>query len=207
MPTFFKIVWLYHGIVLSLLQNGIEIVRKSSSKLKNFDLFMEIIYSNLVFIISVSLQLVGSIVLMFHALPFRRRDLVRAFFRNSFSVRHGEEIRYDHQLFILEGRRIYTTWLAIACLCAGYVLQVFSTKTNDEPIWIGLAIIIFTAVLYLLVFGISYCLSRIIASKEVTSDELKQCKVDTNMAEATEEDIKQVLAEIEDDWKKSINPA
>ena len=157
--------------------------------------FMAIVYNNFVYILSVSCQIVGSIALLVHAIPIRKRDFVRTFFVNSFSEREGDDIRYNHELFVNKCRKTYLTFLSVSCLLCGFVLQIFGDKNNDEPIILFIAITICTMIIYGAIYFISFLLARWIWEKPITGKELDKYDIDTNIKIATEKEIIDMLDE------------
>ena len=162
---------------------------------------MAIVYNNIVYILSVSCQIVGSIALLVHAIPIRKRDFVRTFFMNSFSEREGDDIRYSHELFVGQCRKTYLTFLSVLCLLSGFILQIFGDKNNDEPIILFISVIICSMIIYGAIYFISNLLAKWIWEKPITGKELEKYEVNTNIEIATEKEIIDMLDETwEDVW-------
>ena len=157
--------------------------------------FMAVIFNNIVYILSVSFQIVGSIALLVHAFPIRKRDFVSTFFMNSFSVREGDEIRYNHELFVGQCRKTYLTFLSVFCLLCGFVLQIFVSKNNDEPLVLFIAILICSMIIYGAIYFISYQLAQWIWEKPITGKELEQYGIKTNINFLTKKELVDMLEE------------
>lgn len=156
---------------------------------------MEIIYENILFIISVSCQIVGSIALAIHVFPFRRKTIVQSFFRNSFSSQDGENIEYDHQLFVKHIRKAYLTWLSVIVLLMGYILQLFCSKNDDNHLILLAGILFFSILIYAIIFFLSSLIARWIGKKRVTNKELEDYQITTNISFMQEEEVIQILEE------------
>ena len=162
---------------------------------------MAIVYNNIVYILSVSCQIVGSIALLFHAIPIRKKDFIKAFFINSYSERQGEDIWYNHELFVLQCRKTYLTFLSVFCLLCGFVLQIFGDKNNDEPIVLFIAVVICSMIIYGAIYFISYLLAQCIWEKPITGKELEQYDIKTNVKYLTKKELDDMLEETwEDIW-------
>lgn len=157
--------------------------------------FLEIVLRNILYIISVSCQVTGSVALAFHIFPFRRRTIVQSFFRNTFSIQDGESITYDHQLFIDHIRKSYLTWLSIITLLIGYALQIFCNKLDDNHLILLGGILFFSVLIYAIIFFLSALIARWIGKKRVTNKELEDYQITTNISFMQEEEMIQILEE------------
>ena len=167
----------------------------------NILVFMAIVYNNIVYILAVSCQIVGSVALLIHAIPVRKKEFVKTFFINSFSERKGDEIRYNHELFIIQCRKTYLTFLSVFCLLCGFVLQIFGNKNNDEPIILFIAVIICSIIIYGAIYFISHLLALWIWKEPITGKELEKYDVNTNIEIATEKEIVDMLDEM---WEEEF---
>ena len=156
---------------------------------------LEIVLRNILYIISVSCQVTGSIALAFHIFPFRRRTIVQSFFRNTFSIQDGESITYDHQLFIEHIRKSYLTWLSVITLLIGYSLQIFCIKIDDNHLILLAGVLFFSILIYAIIFFLSSFIARWVGKKRVTNKELEAYKITTNLSVMQEEEIIKILEE------------
>ena len=156
---------------------------------------LEIVLRNILYIISVSCQVTGSIALAFHIFPFRRRTIVQSFFRNTFSIQDGESITYDHQLFIEHIRKSYLTWLSVITLLIGYSLQIFCIKIDDNHLILLAGVLFFSILIYAIIFFVSALIARWIGKKRVTNKELEDYQISTNISFMQEEEMIQILEE------------
>ena len=162
---------------------------------------LEIVLRNILYIISVSCQVTGSIALAFHIFPFRRRTIVQSFFRNTFSIQDGESITYDHQLFIEHIRKSYLTWLSIITLLIGYALQIFCNKLDDSNFILLGAIVIISVIIYIIIYSVSYFIAKWMGNNQVTNTELEDYEISTNISCITGAEIKKIMDE---EWKKAF---
>ena len=156
---------------------------------------LEIVLRNILYIISVSCQVTGSIALAFHIFPFRRRTIVQSFFRNTFSIQDGESITYDHQLFIEHIRKSYLTWLSVITLLIGYSLQIFCIKIDDNHLILLAGVLFFSILIYAIIFFLSSFIARWVGKKRVTNKELEDYKITTNLSVMQEEEMIKILEE------------
>lgn len=156
---------------------------------------LEIVLRNILYIISVSCQVTGSIALAFHIFPFRRRTIVQSFFRNTFSIQDGESITYDHQLFIEHIRKSYLTWLSVITLLIGYSLQIFCIKIDDNHLILLAGVLFFSILIYAIIFFLSSFIARWVGKKRVTNKELEDYKITTNLSVMQEEEMRKILEE------------
>ena len=156
---------------------------------------LEIVLRNILYIISVSCQVTGSIALAFHIFPFRRKTIVQSFFRNTFSIQDGESITYDHQLFIEHIRRSYLTWLSVIILLIGYSLQIFCIKIDDNHLILLGGILFFSVLIYAIIFFLSSIIARWVGKKRVTNKELEDFRITTNLSVMQKEEIIQIFEE------------
>lgn len=156
---------------------------------------LEIVLRNILYIISVSCQVTGSIALAFHIFPFRRRTIVQSFFRNTFSIQDGESITYDHQLFIEHIRKSYLTWLSVITLLIGYSLQIFCIKIDDNHLILLAGVLFFSILIYAIIFFLSSFIARWVGKKRVTNKELEAYKITTNLSVMQEEEMIKILEE------------
>jgi hypothetical protein len=157
--------------------------------------FLEIVLRNILYIISVSCQVTGSVALAFYIFPFRRRTIVQSFFRNTFSIQDGESITYDHQLFIEHIRKSYLTWLSVITLLIGYSLQIFCIKIDDNHLILLAGVLFFSILIYAIIFLVSALMARWIGKKRVTNKELEDYQISTNISFMQEEEMIQILEE------------
>lgn len=156
---------------------------------------LEIVLRNILYIISVSCQVTGSIALAFHIFPFRRKTIVQSFFRNTFSIQDGESITYDHQLFIEHIRKSYLTWLSVITLLIGYSLQIFCIKIDDNHLILLGGILFFSVLIYAIIFFLSSIIARWVGKKRVTNKELEDFRITTNLSVMQKEEVIQILEE------------
>ena len=148
-----------------------------------------ILYKNIWFILSVSFQLVGTLAVLIYSLSPTRKSIVNAFFRNSFSAKEDECIIYDHELFLKYYHERIAKLISFIFLLVGFVLQIFACEIAEEPLIISCGVILCSVVLFLILHIISRLVVRRFGTPKVTSRELKEYSIETNIEDIPEKDI------------------
>lgn len=151
----------------------------------------------IIYIISISLQVAGALLLLRYATSTKRLDVIRSFGGNGIITGNEEEkeISYNHDAFKETYRTAYLSKVAFVFIALGYFFGVFGVIEWESKIAVGATIVVVT---YLLMKSTYWCVGKIIdtkdsVNKEITYEELKEAGVKPDLAEVTSNEIKKMF--------------
>ena len=79
------------------------------------------------YIVSISLQLAGALMLIVFAFSTKRENVIRAFARSHMITQDGntKELSYNHEAFIETYKTAYYTQISVIFISVGYLLSIF----------------------------------------------------------------------------------
>lgn len=148
------------------------------------------------YIISVTLQLSGSLIVLFKIATFKRKQVVKNFFVSSFVSRNGntDEIEYNEQAFREKFRESIFNIVAFAYLSLGYFFSIFG-RISQGTEWIAVGWIVVTT---LIVFFITNMMINLYVkhsynvTKPVTMVELKENGIVPNVSSISNDEIDKI---------------
>ena len=155
-------------------------------------------YSTIVYIISVSFQITGALILIIKCLSTKRRNVVKRFFLNSFSIYSPDSniLNYNHELFEEEYEKAYYNKISFFSLFIGYIFSPFSDIGSFPRLYVALFILLLTLIL-LSAFIFICTLLRKKGHSKVTMNELINVGIDENLPEMSKEDIDEIFKDFE----------
>lgn len=122
---------------------------------------------NFIYILSISFQVAGALLLMFFSISTKRESILNDFFGKGLSTRedNSDEVKYNHKVFIDYYIRAYLSKFSFLYIAIGYALGVFGSITNMKKIFIVFSIFVCTAIL----MWFAYFLARKIVLKSKTA--------------------------------------
>lgn len=150
------------------------------------------------YILSISLQLAGAIILLVFPNSVSRANLIRSFSHNSFTSAKGNSVKYNHEAYVESCKIIYFNRIAFVYLTAGYLGSIFSTSPSEKRYQVFIAV----AVILIVLIIIARLVVRLIVThskkvtKRITRDELKKLNIEPNIEIATNEDIEKMINDV-----------
>ena len=139
----------------------------------------------LIYIISISLQLSGGILLMTYSFSTQRLNVIKYFAGKGIILKNGDtsEIIYNESAFKNSFRTAYNTKFSIMFIIMGYFLGVFGNIEGCNKFFISVSIVVFT----ILIISFTYVIiEKIILksneiNKKITSEELELAGIKPDM--------------------------
>ena len=155
-------------------------------------------YSTIVYIISVSCQVTGALILVLKCLSTKRRNVIRRFFLNSFSIYSPDSniLNYNHELFEEEYEKAYYNKISFLSILLGYILSPFSDIGSFPRLYVAFFILLLTLIM-LFTFILICTLLRKKGHSKVTMSELIDIGIDVNLSEMSKEDIDEIFKDFE----------
>lgn len=147
---------------------------------------------NFIYIISVSLQLSGAVLLMVFSLSTRRNQTLKRFASNSLIVRNSKmEIEYSKEDFRKEFKTAYLSKFSFAYIALGYLLGIYGEPSCDDRLVITIAVIAITLVLMAITLLVTHILLNTLkkVSREITSDELEKSGIEPDLVYMSAEEF------------------
>lgn len=149
--------------------------------------------SILAYIIAISLQLSGALLLLLYAFPTKRDDLIKSFAKSSviFRDNNTDKIFYNTQAFTDMCKNAYLNKFAFIYILAGYVVGIFGEIGAVNKAMVMLYV--------LALFVIELCLARFIVraickcskkvNQEITNDELLKLNIEPDIENISMKEI------------------
>lgn len=149
------------------------------------------------YVLSVSFQLSGAVLLLLYAFSTKRERVIISFFKNSFSVLDGETeaLCYDHDAFVKEYMITYSNKIAVFLLCSGYLIGIWG-KFEGQNKWLICGIILITtiAIVFVAITGVKLFVSRAKkVQRIVANEELESIGISSNMKSLSKKDLDELF--------------
>lgn len=149
--------------------------------------------NTVIYIISISLQLAGALLVLFFAVSTKRQSVLKNFAGSGIISRDNntKEIHYNHNNFKETYRTAYLSKWAFVFISLGYFLGVFGSIEWKYKIVVGIIIILFTIIIMCVTYwGVDYVVKHSDkVKKEITNEELEQLGIEPDIENASDEDI------------------
>lgn len=157
----------------------------------------ERIMDNIIYIVSISLQVAGALLLMFFSISTKRENIIRAYFGKGSSKRkdNSNEIEYSEKTFKDIYKTAYLTKFSFAYIALGYLLSIYGESSEVNRNCITILIIGCTILCILLAFGIVAMIMKYskIVNKKVTYDELSKLDLEVDIVISSEETLMDMI--------------
>lgn len=152
-------------------------------------MFIEFMY-----VISISLQVSGALLLMINVLSVKREDVIRRFVLSGEIITKNNntgEIKYNVDKFYDTFKEAYLSKIAFGYISFGYFFAVFSGIEGTSKIIMAIAVLIGCVGFILLAHKIVKIYMRFNKEikKRITSEELKMLKIEPQMGNISDKDI------------------
>lgn len=144
-----------------------------------------------IFILALSLQMAGSLLLLIFFLSAKRANVIKRFCGKGLIKLDGntKKLQYDHEAFKSEYFKAYINKSSFFCLLLGYVLSVFGDKGSLYKD--GITVFYVIVITAIIISGL-YAVTRLICNKfisEITKQELDNLNIEPDIESASYEDI------------------
>lgn len=149
------------------------------------------------YIISVSLQISGALLLMLFSLSTNRKKVIDRFINKNIVSRHGEKINYNKGELKSAFKNAYLSKFSFGFIALGYLVGVFGNIDNCSYLTVIIGIVALT----LIFMGLAYLMTFLIVkyshevNKKMTNDELKKYNIEPTQEFATNEDIDKLFSD------------
>ena len=150
--------------------------------------------STVIYIISISLQLAGALLVLFFAVSTKRQAVIKSFAGASGIISRDNDtmqIQYSHDSFKETYRTAYLSKCAFVFIALGYFLGVFGSIEWKYKIVVGIMIILLTAIIMCITYwSVDYLVKHSDrVNEEITNEELEQLGIEPDMENVSVEDI------------------
>lgn len=150
------------------------------------------------YILSISLQVAGALLLMFFSLSAKREQIIKRFVNKNFIIRNeNEELEYDEGELKSTFRTAYLSKFSFGYIALGYILGIFG-DINDSILYTIIGIILGTIVLMVIAYWITSIILKHSknANQELTKEELANYGLEPNMTAISEKEIQEIWDEM-----------
>ena len=152
-----------------------------------------------IYIISISLQIAGALMLLLFSISVKRGNVIRRFCANGIITADSntKKIDYKKETFIEEFRKAYLSKISFICIATGYILGVFGdigNKQREIAIWIFI-VTTFIIIISYFVVGMLIKHNKSV-NKEITISELEELGIQVDITDIS-------YAEIDKMFKKT----
>ena len=155
----------------------------------------------IVYIISISLQVAGALLLIAYSISTKRDDVIKKFSGKGFIHRDNNtnEISYNEKAFFQEYKMAYIGKLSFIYILSGYLLGVLG-ELKDTKASRDIALIII-AILSLVIMIISNKLVEVILSKsnkvsKITNEDLVRIGIEPDIQSASTSEVEKMLNDV-----------
>lgn len=155
---------------------------------------------NIIYILSISLQIAGALLLLFYSTSTKRGSIIRRFVGKGLLTRKGDILDYNQDAYRNEYILAYLNKLSFGYIAIGYLINVFG---NTENVCKGLVVtsILFSSalIMFLSVKGTSFLINCLKANDKITNKDLNDFGIKPDVDFMTAEDIDQLWENACDD--------
>ena len=152
------------------------------------------------YIISISLQVSGSLLLMFFSLSTSRAKVIKKFINKDIVTKTGSELIYNEEEFKETFRTIYLNRCSFGFIALGSIFSILGDADycNNWIIFIGIILFTFilSALAYLLVGILIKHLKKV--NDKLSSKELEENNIKPSVEFATNKDIDKLFKNLDD---------
>lgn len=149
----------------------------------------------LIYILSISFQVSGALLLLKYSLSTRREQVNKRFVDKNIITKDGEKINYSEEGLRETFRTAYLNKISFGFIALGYLINIFGDLEGAFLPHVFIVIIFLTALLMTIAYFIVFL--KIKYSKKInkplTEDELLEYGIEPNFSAITEEDIDNIF--------------
>jgi len=150
----------------------------------------------MLYILSVSFQIAGALLLMLNVLSAKREKVIRRFAGKGLLYRDNNTntISYDQNALKDVFREAYLSKFSLAYIIMGYLFGVFSTIASEYKNIIAMAIVAATALLILLSYLVVYLILKFSkrVNQEISNEELISLGIEPDIENISNEEISRI---------------
>ena len=151
----------------------------------------------IIYILSISLQLAGALLLMIFALSTKREKIIQQFAGKGLIYRDNntDKLSYNETVFREAYRNAYLNKCAFAFIGLGYLSGIFGDIGLNNKFLIAFFIIICTAILMGTTYIIVECFTKHckIVNQKITSDELLAIGIEPDLENISDDKIQELF--------------
>ncbi len=155
----------------------------------------------IVYIISISLQVAGALLLVAYGISTKRDDVIKKFSGNGIILRDNDtnEIFYNEKAFFQEYKMAYIGKLSFIYILSGYLLGVLG-ELKDTEIAKDIALIIIAVVSLLIMFAsnkmVEILLSKSNKASKITNEDLERIGIEPDMQNIPSSEIEKMFNDV-----------
>lgn len=149
---------------------------------------------NVIYILSVSFQIAGALLLFFYSISAKRESVIRRFVGKGLLTRQGDVVEYNQDAYKKEYFLAYLNKISFALIAGGYLTNVFGSIENMCKALALVGVLLFTPlVMFLSIRVASFLVSHLKANDKITNKDLKDFDIKPDVDFITSEEIDQIL--------------
>ena len=157
--------------------------------------------ANIIYILSISFQITGALLLLFYSTSAKREAIIRRFVGKGLLTREGDKVEYNQEAYKNEYVLAYLNKFSFGYIAGGYLLNVFINTENECKWLVVICILLLTPlIMFFSLKGISFLVSYLKRNDKITNEDLKAFDIKPDMDLMTSEDVDQLL---ENAWNAS----
>lgn len=154
----------------------------------------------MIYILSISFQVAGALLLMTNVLSTRRDNVIRRFIGNSIIIRDNNtgKLEYDHNSLYNTFREAYLSRCAFVEIIIGYLIGIFSKNegVSNKLLYAGAVILITILLIFLSKFIVSIIITRNKnVNRVITNEELNSLNLHPTIENLSMDDIDSIFHE------------
>ena len=154
----------------------------------------------MIYVISISLQVAGSLLLMINTLSTNRKKVIQRFVGKGIISRDNNTkmIYYNKAAFKEIYKETYLTKISFAFIALGYFLSVFGSAEDINKIYLAFYIVIITILIMLIAY---FVVNQILkhskkVNKDINNDELETTSIGPGFENIPNEEIDNLFNDI-----------
>ena len=153
-----------------------------------------------IYVIAISLQLAGALLLLVNATSTKRDNLIKSFAKSRIIYRDGDtkELSYNVDAFKGLYRNIYLNKFAFAYISLGYFIGIFGDISAASKIIVlfCVAVVAFIDLLGAYFVVDKICMQREKVTKKITNEELIDLGIEPDAESISTEEIDKMFADV-----------
>ena len=161
----------------------------------------------IIYILAISLQVSGALLLILFSASTKRDEIIRRFVGKELMSRDGDdgELTYDEQAYREEFKVAFLNKISFVYIASGYLFGVWGEIENASKLLSTFFIAIVTmTIMSISIFGITFYIKKSKnVGRKITNDDLKRLNLEPTITSISEKDIAEMWDECPSENEKN----
>lgn len=162
---------------------------------------MSCVLENFFYIISVSFQIAGALLLVLFSISTKRDSVICRFVGNGIITKDGDSkiLDYNENAYKEEYRRAFLNKYSFGCILLGYMLSIWGEIEDGSRLEASIYIALLSLIMILMSIGVSSLWVNFSkkCNRRIESDDLKRLKIEPSMETMSQQEVNDIIQSLE----------